>query len=126
MRFLHALKRAVIVCVRSFLALFYFLPVHDGRILLSSYVGEQYSGNVRRMSEYLLAHYGEEVELIWEFRHPEKFRDIRHQNGQVLFSRLVLLRADELRVPDEYGSDQNIPETERTACDEHLAWRGSL
>ena len=76
MRFLHALKRAVIVCVRSFLALFYFLPVHDGRILLSSYVGEQYSGNVRRMSEYLLAHYGEEVELIWEFRHPEKFRDI--------------------------------------------------
>lgn len=63
-------------CLKSFLGLFFFLPVNDRRILLSAYSGDQYAGNVKCVSEYLLEHGGKETELIWAFKQPEKFQDV--------------------------------------------------
>lgn len=72
----QAIRRAGGACMLGFLKLFCFLPVKDRRVLLSAYAGEQYSGNVKCVSEYLLEHWGTELELVWGFEHPERFRDI--------------------------------------------------
>ncbi len=72
----RAIKRLIITCEQCCLKLFYFLPIKERRILLSSFGGDQYSDNPKYMSEYLAAHYGQALELVWVFRHPEKFRDV--------------------------------------------------
>ena len=72
----RAAKRLIIACVRCCLKLFYFLPINDRRILLCSFDGDQYSDNPRYMSEYLAARYGQALELVWGFRHPERFRNV--------------------------------------------------
>ncbi len=72
----QAIKRLIIACIQCCLKLFYFLPINDRRILLSSFEGDQYSDNPRCMSEYLAARYGQELELVWGFRHPKNFRDV--------------------------------------------------
>lgn len=72
----RAIKRLIIACEQCCLKLFYFLPIKEQRILLCSFGGDQYSDNPRCMSEYLAAHYGQALELVWVFRHPERFRDV--------------------------------------------------
>ncbi len=71
-----AVKRLIIACEQCCLKLFYFLPIKKRRILLCSFGGDQYSDNPKYMSEYLAAHYGQSLELIWGFRHPKRFRDV--------------------------------------------------
>ena len=72
----RAIKRMAVVCVRGCMKLFFFLPINDRRVLCNAYSGEQYSGNVKCVSEYLSGHGGNDLEMVWGFKHPERFRDI--------------------------------------------------
>ena len=51
----------------------YVLPIKENRVIFYSFYGKQYSCNPKAISDYLLAHYGGDYEVIWAFVDPKKF-----------------------------------------------------
>ncbi len=54
----------------------FIVPIKGNRIVFASYSGEQYSGNPKYISEYLLKKYDGKFEIIWLFLHPEQYGDL--------------------------------------------------
>lgn len=63
--------------VRLIFHIFYILPIKRNRILFESYKGKSYSCNPKYISEHLRDNYKEQYELIWVFKSPEAYKDIR-------------------------------------------------
>lgn len=75
------MKECLIYCVKRILKcllkVFYFCPVKRNRIVFFSYYGKGYSCNPKALTEYLLAHYAEELDIWWQFLVPENYEELR-------------------------------------------------
>ncbi len=69
-------KWIVAWCIRHVLEMLFFLPVQKNRILFSAYHGLEYCCNPRYISEYLVGHWGSNLDIIWGFVHPENYKEI--------------------------------------------------
>lgn len=69
------LKFSCLILLRQLLKCFHIFPIKNNRVLFYSFNGKQYSCNPKQISEYLLRT-DENVEVIWAFKEPDKFRSI--------------------------------------------------
>lgn len=69
-------KRIVALGIRYLLQALFFLPVRKDRVLLSRHNGLVYGCNPKYISEYLVRHGGEDLDIIWGFHNPENYRHI--------------------------------------------------
>lgn len=67
------LKYSYIKLLRNIGRIFFFLPMKVNRVIFESFSGDAYSCNPRYISDGLRHKYGDNVEIIWAFNHPEKF-----------------------------------------------------
>ena len=66
------IKYAIEHGVQNLLQLYRVLPLRD-RVVFMSFSGKQYSDSPRRISELLLREHPE-IQQVWAFNEPEKFR----------------------------------------------------
>lgn len=79
-----AVKIAAIYFLRIFMRLLYIFPIKNNRIIINAYRGLQYSCNPKYISEYLTAHYGNQLEIIWAFRKPDNYRFLEKQGIRLI------------------------------------------
>ena len=82
------MKNRIIALIKQLLKLFYLFPINKKRIVFSAYSGKQYSCNPKYITEYLMAHYPSQCEIIWAFNEPDKFRDLSNCIKKVKFKSL--------------------------------------
>jgi len=63
---------------------FYIFPIKDNRILFQAFREKQYACNPKYISEALNGLYGDEYEIGWTFRNPEKFAYLAEQGVRVM------------------------------------------
>ena len=57
------------------------LPVKKNRVLFTAFMEKQYACNPKYISRELKRRYGDKVEILWSFRHPERFPDLEKEEG---------------------------------------------
>ena len=57
------------------------LPVKKNRVLFTAFMEKQYACNPKYISRELKRLYGDKVEILWSFRHPERFPDLEKEEG---------------------------------------------
>lgn len=68
------MKNFVIAIVRTVLKIFFLFPIKERRIIFSSYSGKNYSCNPKYIFEYMAEECSADIEYIWAFNDPEKYR----------------------------------------------------
>lgn len=71
------LKLAVIYVLRFVMRVLSIFPIRKNRIVINSYRGEQYSCNPKYISQGLQKMYPEKYEIIWAFKNPGKYYDLK-------------------------------------------------
>lgn len=78
---MNEIKDTIHICVikllRIIIKVVYIFPIKENRLLFSSYLGETYSCNPKYLSEYIQKKYPNEYEIIWAFKDPNKFSEIK-------------------------------------------------
>ena len=109
-----SIKIAGRVITRWLLHVFFIFPIHDNRIMFSSYNrGIGYTCNPKYICEYLKQHYPGEYDLIWAYSNPENWqipgtRSVKLHSGKWLYylltSKIVIYnRNPESYLPKRHG-----------------------
>ena len=75
--------------MRLLFRVFYVFPIKKNRVLFQSFREKQYSCNPKYISQKLHEMYGDQVEIGWSFRNPEKFAYLKDQGVRVMKSRTI-------------------------------------
>ncbi len=81
-RYLKTLRRIVLsLLIRLLAEPLRLLPVRKNRILFTAFMEKQYACSPRYISEELHRRYGSRIDILWSFRHPEKFMYLEKEQG---------------------------------------------
>lgn len=70
--------------LRGLLNILNVFPIQNNRILFYSFNGKNYSCNPFYISEYLEKNNDENIEIIWSFKEPDKYRSVVPQNCKIV------------------------------------------
>lgn len=84
-------KLSLILILRILLKALCIFPIKKNRIVFHSFKGKQYSCNPKAITEYLIKEYPNSFEIVWAFREPEKFNELRNR-GIVIVPYISLKR----------------------------------
>lgn len=62
--------------IRGLLNVLNIFPIHRNRILFYSFNGKKYACNPFYISEYLTQNHSEDIEMVWAFKEPDKFKSV--------------------------------------------------
>ncbi|MBQ3080236.1 MAG: CDP-glycerol glycerophosphotransferase family protein [Clostridia bacterium] len=78
------LQIAIALLTRLFFRALYIYPIKKNRVLFQAFREKQYACNPKYISEKLKKQYGNEIEIGWTFRNPEKFSFLSDQGIRVM------------------------------------------
>jgi CDP-glycerol glycerophosphotransferase len=84
-------KEKYLLCkiARFLLRILYVLPIKKNRVMFNSYLGRQYSCNPKAISNYLEKKYPGKFDIVWTFRNPEKFQELKKRGIIVCKTRSI-------------------------------------
>lgn len=65
--------------IRTLLTPLRLLPIRKNRVLLINNLSHKYAGNPKYVAEYLMAHYGDKLELVISVKQPEAYDHLRQR-----------------------------------------------
>ena len=70
--------------IRTFLTPLRLLPVKKNRVFLINNLSHKYAGNPKYVAEYLMAHYGDKLEIVFSVKRPEEYDHLRQRGFRVV------------------------------------------
>lgn len=77
-------KKLLLVWILRFLTKIFCLVPLKNRVVFSSFAGNSYCDNLRCISDYLREHYADQFEIVWQFKHPERFSYLEKEGIRVI------------------------------------------